>query len=101
MGEGAGIAPDDPKKFEEKTREIAQQHVAGIAAAAAQANLHCDTVVHHSDTPHEEIIRVAKETGCDTIVMASHGRKGISKLLLGSETQKVLTYSDLPVLVVR
>ena len=51
--------------------------------------------------PHEEIIRAAKDNGCDLIFMASHGRRGISGLLLGSETNKVLTHSKIPVLVYR
>ena len=61
----------------------------------------CDTAVMASDHPHEAIIKVAEERGCDLIAMASHGRKGISGLLLGSETQKVLTHSKKPVLVFR
>ena len=54
-----------------------------------------------SDNPWEEIIKVAIEQGCDLIVMASHGRHGVSALLLGSETTKVLTHSKIPVLVCR
>lgn len=54
-----------------------------------------------SDTPYEAIIAAAEETGADLIFMASHGRRGISGLLLGSETQKVLTHSKIPVLVYR
>ena len=58
------------------------------------------TVLHRSnDDPWEEIIKVAKERGCDLIFMASHGRRGVGALLLGSETNKVLTHSTIPVLV--
>ena len=65
------------------------------------ARSECCTVSATSDVPHEAIIRAAEENGCDLIFMASHGRRGISALLLGSETQKVLTHSTIPVLVYR
>jgi nucleotide-binding universal stress UspA family protein len=61
----------------------------------------CDTVSEVSDQPHETIIALAEARGCDLIVMASHGRRGVKGFLLGSETQKVLTHSKIPVLVVR
>ena len=54
-----------------------------------------------SNSPYEAIIEAAKKFECDLIVMASHGRRGVSGVLLGSETQKVLTHSKIPVLVVR
>ena len=54
-----------------------------------------------SDHPYEAIIGAAQDKGCDLILMASHGRRGIQGLLLGSETQKVLTHSKIPVLVYR
>ena len=54
-----------------------------------------------SDVPYEAIIAAADKAGCDLIFMASHGRRGISGLLLGSETNKVLTHSKIPVLVYR
>jgi nucleotide-binding universal stress UspA family protein len=60
-----------------------------------------DSIAVGSDYPHEAIIRAAKRQKCDLIVMASHGRRGVSGLLLGSVTQKVLTHSKIPVLVVR
>ena len=54
-----------------------------------------------SFSPHEAIIDAAKDKGCDLIVMASHGRRGLNAVLLGSETQKVLTHSSIPVMVYR
>jgi nucleotide-binding universal stress UspA family protein len=57
--------------------------------------------MERSDSPYDTIIWVADKRGCDLIMMASHGRKGIGALLLGSETQKVLTHSKIPVLVYR
>ena len=76
--------------------------LAGLSLAAAQAaGVACECFYVHGETPHEEIIKAAESRGCDLIVMASHGRRGMSALLLGSETQKVLTHSKIPVLVYR
>ena len=61
----------------------------------------CETVCEASDHPHEAIVAAAATHGCDLIVMASHGRRGVAGILLGSETQKVLTHSKIPVLVFR
>jgi nucleotide-binding universal stress UspA family protein len=71
------------------------------ASKAAAAKVECKTVHALADAPWEAIIAAAKTQKCDAIVMASHGRRGVSALLLGSEAQKVLTHSTLPVLVVR
>jgi nucleotide-binding universal stress UspA family protein len=65
------------------------------------AGVSCDIVCETNDHPYEGIIRVAEQKGCDLIMMASHGRRGLGALLLGSETQKVLTHSKIPVLVYR
>ena len=65
------------------------------------AGVTCETVVCSGLHPHEEIIATAKDLACDLILMASHGRRGIQGLLLGSETVKVLTHCSIPVLVVR
>jgi nucleotide-binding universal stress UspA family protein len=72
-----------------------------VASKAATAKIECTTMHVFNDAPWEAIIAAAKEKKCDAIVMASHGRRGVSALLLGSETQKVLTHSKVPVLVVR
>jgi nucleotide-binding universal stress UspA family protein len=72
-----------------------------VATKAATAKVACTTVHVFDDSPWEAIIAAAKDQKCDAIVMASHGRRGVSALLLGSETQKVLTHSKVPVLVVR
>ena len=86
---------------EERMRADAKIHVAALARMAHGAGVVCDAVVEISDHPYETILSVAEEQGCDLILMASHGRKGIRALLLGSETQKVLTHSKIPVLVFR
>jgi nucleotide-binding universal stress UspA family protein len=81
--------------------EEAAGRLAQITEAAAKAGIDCD-VVHAQDRhPYKSIIEIANRKGCDLIVMASHGRRGISALLMGSETVKVLTHSSVPVLVVR
>lgn len=97
--EGAVI--HDPQHYESKMRELAQEHVNAVANAASKAGVACETVVIQSFNPHEEIINTAKKYGCDAIFMASHGRRGLNRLFLGSETQKVLAHSDIPVLVLR
>lgn len=71
-----------------------------VASAAKKAGLSCETVQVEDEHPYEAIIKTAKENGCDAIVMASHGRSGISAVLLGSVTNKVLTHTNIPVVVV-
>jgi nucleotide-binding universal stress UspA family protein len=75
--------------------------VDAVAKAAKAKGLSTKAVVVKSDLVSEAIIATAKKNKCDLIVMASHGRKGIKRLLLGSETQQVLTHSHTPVLVLR
>ena len=72
-----------------------------VAKKAAGAKVACTSLHVVADAPWEAIIATAKKQKCDMIVMASHGRRGVSALLLGSEAQKVLTHSKVPVLVVR
>jgi nucleotide-binding universal stress UspA family protein len=72
-----------------------------LASAAKQAAMEVQTLHAISDYPYDAIVRAAAKGKCDLIVMASHGRRGIQGFLLGSETQKVLTHSKVPVLVVR
>ncbi|HRK19409.1 MAG TPA: universal stress protein [Hyphomicrobiaceae bacterium] len=75
--------------------------LAVVANAAKAAGVPCDTVIIRDEQPYEGIIDAAKKNGCDLIVMASHGRRGISAVMLGSETQKVITHTTIPVLVCR
>ena len=72
-----------------------------ISKAAAESKVPCETLREISDEPFQAIINVARSRGCDLIVMASHGRRGIKGFLLGSETQRVLTHSDIPTLIWR
>lgn len=68
---------------------------------AAAAGLVCDSLIEHGSNPHEHIAEAARRLECDLIVMASHGRRGIEGIVIGSQTVKVLTHSTIPVLVVR
>jgi nucleotide-binding universal stress UspA family protein len=72
-----------------------------VQAAATAAGIECDAVLGEANSPYEVIVKTAEERHCDIILMASHGRKGLNKLFLGSETQKVLAHTHLPVLVLR
>jgi nucleotide-binding universal stress UspA family protein len=87
--------------YEKSMREAAQHYVDAVATAAKAADVPCETLVTLSFSPYEEIIKAAKEFHCDVIFMASHGRKGLNRLLIGSETQKVLAHTVVPVLVIR
>jgi len=99
LAENAGGS--DYAVYEEKMRSLAQQHVEAIALAARNAQVPCETLVAQSFSPYEEIIHAVKKFNCDVIFMASHGRKGLNKLFLGSETQKVLAHTTIPVVVFR
>ena len=79
----------------------AKRYLDFISKTATESKVPCETLRKTSDEPFQAIIDVARAQGCDLIVMASHGRRGVKGFLLGSETQKVLTHSTLPVLVVR
>lgn len=100
-GEGAFIDPTTPEKFAEMADQQAREILTDCERRASESGVACATLAVTSDIPFEAIIEGANNTGCDLIFMASHGRRGISGLLLGSETQKVLTHSKIPVLVYR
>jgi nucleotide-binding universal stress UspA family protein len=92
---------DTREQFEKDSREHAAKFLTKIERAAKESGVECRTMHVSHDRPYEAIIDAAKEAGCDVIAMASHGRKGMQGLLMGSETQKVLTHSTVPVLVYR
>jgi len=79
----------------------AETHLASIEKKAREAGVACDVIHEKNDCTYDAIIRVAEKKGCDLIMMASHGWRGVKALLIGSETQKVLTHSKIPVLVYR
>lgn len=92
-----------PSKEEYERQAAAEAEVVlrEVAAACAEAEVPCELTHGIDSHPYRLILKTAEERGCDLIVMSSHGRRGLSALLLGSETQKVLTHGSLPVLVVR
>ncbi len=100
-GEGALIDPTTPDKFGEMAEKQAREILAAHESAATAEGVVSASLSFVSDIPYEAIIAAAETAGADLIFMASHGRRGFSGLLLGSETQKVLTHSKIPVLVYR
>jgi len=90
-----------PAQHAAHVRKTADRYLAVVKKAARAAGTPCTCLYVESMFPHMEIINAARRNRCDLIVMASHGRRGISRLLLGSETSKVLAHSKVPVLVCR
>jgi len=91
----------DAGQYETQMQRIAQENIDKVAAAANAAGIPFEGIIAMSPNPYEEIVEAAKKYNCDIIVMASHGRRGLNKLFLGSETQRVLSHTTLPVLVLR
>lgn len=100
-GEGALIDPSSPEKFASLAEAQSDTLLTAASALANEAGISCDTLSTINDITYLAIIEAAQNARCDLIFMASHGRRGISGLLLGSETQRVLTHSNIPVLVWR
>jgi nucleotide-binding universal stress UspA family protein len=92
---------DTPQQYAARMHKHAEQTLGAAAAAARAAGVACETIQVEHEHPYRAIIDFAALKGCDLIVMASHGRRGISALVLGSETIKVLTHCKIPVLVHR
>ena len=95
------MQPTPPQEFFDAQERIAHQRVTAVVNQAGAAGVQCQAHTVEALHPWEAIIDYAKRMECDLLVMASHGRRGVSALLLGSETQKVLTHTKVPVLVVR
>lgn len=91
----------DTTIFEERTAANAKRHLDTVTEHAERKGVECYTIHAQDDLIYQGIIDTAKKQRCDLIVMASHGRRGFTGLILGSETTKVLTHSKIPVLVVR
>ncbi|TDN62237.1 universal stress protein [Paraburkholderia sp. BL10I2N1] len=98
---GTEMLADTEEQFIRVNQQHADDFLAAVTRAAAQVGVECETVATTRARPYEAIISTAAQRNCDLIVMASHGRSGVHALLIGSETQKVLTHSAIPVLVVR
>jgi len=90
-----------PRDYEAHAATIAAKHLKAIEKAAADAGVKCEAYHTTSDYAADAIVKATKRYQCDAIAMGSHGRTGLTKLLLGSETQKVLAATKLPVIVLR
>ena len=99
--DGVVYEPVSRKEYAKLAAEDAEKILDAAATKAAAAGVDCKTAFAIASAPWEAILAAAKKHKSDAIVMASHGRRGLSAVLLGSETQKVLTHSKLPVIVVR
>ncbi len=98
---GVALAAAEVARIEKQWHEEGMAAVNAVKSAGQLREVKVKPVTAKSDLIAEAIIATAKRSKCDLIVMASHGRKGIKRLLLGSETQQVLTHSHIPVLVLR
>jgi nucleotide-binding universal stress UspA family protein len=95
------LSVQDVSRVEKQWTDTAQAAVDAVVKSAKAKNVEAKGITAKSDVVSDAIIAAAKKHSADLIVMASHGRKGIKRLLLGSETQQVLTHSHVPVLVLR
>ena len=89
------------EEFEQSARKAGQKHVDAIGKMARAAGVRCAAVATKASTAYEGIVDTAKKQKCDVIFMASHGRRGLTRLMMGSVTQKVLSHSRIPVVVYR
>lgn len=94
-------SPSLKEQFKEQAAARSKEILDAVRAEAAAGGVRCEGVSVASSSPYDSIIEQARKSKCDLIMMASHGRRGLSGLLLGSETSKVLVHSKIPVLVVR
>lgn len=99
--DGVVYEPISRKEYSKAAADEAKKILDSVCAKAKKSEVACKSAYAIAASPWEGILSAAKKHKCDGIVMASHGRRGVSALLLGSETQKVLTHSKLPVIVVR
>ena len=90
-----------PREHAAAVKKTAGKILGAVKKAAQAARVRCTCAYVMGAFPHEEIVKAARRHRCDLIVIASHGRRGVSRLLLGSETSKVLAHAKIPVLVVR
>jgi nucleotide-binding universal stress UspA family protein len=95
------LQPEETLRIEKQWEEQGQSVVELVKKAAADKGVTTQAVIVKSDVVSDALITEADKHQCDLIVMASHGRRGLQRLLLGSETQHVLTHSTIPVLVIR
>jgi nucleotide-binding universal stress UspA family protein len=96
-----GMLTDTPAAYTRHVAERTKKYLDYVLQAAKTAGIACDVVTLEHEHPYQAILDTVQGKGCDLIVMASHGRRGMSALVLGSETVKVLTHGKVPVLVCR
>jgi nucleotide-binding universal stress UspA family protein len=99
--EGFAYSPMSRKEYRAVCAKEADRILTQTSLQAEKAGVDCERLHVIAGAPWEAILAAVRKNKCDAIVMASHGRRGLSAVLLGSETQKVLTHSKVPVLVVR
>ncbi len=99
--EGDLLDPSAVDRIGHAAEKKAKEYLGFIKKLCKDAGVECRTIAAEGDHPYELIIDAATSGRCDLIFMASHGRRGLKSLLLGSETQKVLTHTSVPVLVYR
>ena len=99
--DGVVYEPVSKKEYAALAKKEAEKILGEVHEKAVAAGLECTTAHAIASAPWEAVLIAARKAKADVIVMASHGRRGVSALLLGSETQKVLTHSKIPVIVVR
>ncbi len=101
VGEGWALGPDELDRYDADQKKFANKLLEPIKVNAGKLGVPCETLHVPGRRPAEAILEVSATKGCSLIVMASHGRRGLGRLLLGSQTQDVLASSVIPVLVVR
>jgi nucleotide-binding universal stress UspA family protein len=89
------------EEIEERAKEVARDYLQEVSKACKSAGVACTTDQTSSDFPADAIVHAAAQHRCDLIAMATHGRSGVTRLMLGSETQKVIAHANVPVLVLR
>lgn len=99
LGDGAAVL--EAGQYETQMKDAARDHINKVAAAASAGGIPFEGLIASAANAYDAIVEAAEKHGADIIVMPSHGRTGLSKLLLGSETQSVLSHTTLPVLVLR
>jgi nucleotide-binding universal stress UspA family protein len=92
---------DTRDTYAKRMVQTGEKYLGTVKDAAAASGVKCDTIHVEDEHPYHAIINTAEKQGCDAIVMASHGRHGLSAVVLGSETVKVLAHSKIPVVVCR
>ncbi len=99
--EGYVLPKNMTTSLERQSRDLAEKHLASVKKTAIAAGVACETIASKAILPYQGIVAAAKKKKCDAIFMASHGRRGIAGLLMGSVTNQVLTHSKIPVVVYR